>query len=91
MNSTENAEPVVVFKNGASVSLSNALADRKKIWVGPLSAEMLIKESSFIQLDGIDCIAIVAENDKVIEFPIYACNRHYFFIIFFFPLLFCRD
>ncbi|XP_034250715.1 nucleolar protein 11 [Thrips palmi] len=59
-----NAEPVVIFKNGASLSFSQALVDRKKNLSGSLPTKMSIKECFFIRLDDIGCIAIVAENDK---------------------------
>lgn len=60
----KDADPVVIFKNGASISLSQALEDRKKKWLGPLSVDMSIKECFFVRLDGSDCMALVASNDK---------------------------
>lgn len=62
--SGQQSEPVVVFKNGAAVSLSMALSDRKKIWQGPLSPELSIKDCFFLKLEGSDCIAVIAPNDK---------------------------
>ncbi|KAK3916639.1 Nucleolar protein 11 [Frankliniella fusca] len=58
-----NSEPVVVFKNGAVVSLSAALADRRKMWLGPLSYDMTIKDCSLIKLEDTDCVALIAARE----------------------------
>lgn len=71
----------MVFKNGASISFSLALADRKKKWFGPLSADRPIKDCFFIRLDGTDCIAMVAEMGKVILMHnLHFCHVWYFFV-----------
>lgn len=65
LNRSVLSEPVIIFKNGAAVSLSRALADRKKLWRGHLSGDLSIKECYNLKLGNIYCIAIIAANDKV--------------------------
>lgn len=64
LNHSSLTEPVVIFKNGAAISISIALSDRKKLWSGPLSPNVTIKECFYINFDNTDCVAIIAMNNK---------------------------
>ncbi|XP_052128026.1 nucleolar protein 11-like isoform X3 [Frankliniella occidentalis] len=64
LNRSSKSEPVVVFKNGAAISLSAALSDRRKLWPGPLSSHVTIKDCFFMKLDGTDCITFVVAQEK---------------------------